>query len=56
MPRLAALMGRYPVAALLLLAVPLGWWPWLLFGGGSFGPGVSLAAVAAVRPVRPLAP
>ncbi len=48
MPRLDVLVGRYPVAALLLLAVPLGWWPWLLFGEGSFGPGVSLAAVIVV--------
>jgi membrane protease YdiL (CAAX protease family) len=48
MRRLAAVVARAPVAALLLLAVPLGWWPWLVFGAGSFGPGVSLAALAVV--------
>jgi membrane protease YdiL (CAAX protease family) len=45
---LAAFVRRYPVASLVLLAIPLGWWPWLLFGEGSFGPSVSIAAVAVV--------
>jgi membrane protease YdiL (CAAX protease family) len=48
MRRMVSYVGRYPVAALVLLAVPLGWWPWLVFGTGSFGPGVSLAAVIVV--------
>jgi membrane protease YdiL (CAAX protease family) len=36
------------VTALVLLAIPLGWWPWLLFGEGSFGPSVSIAALVVV--------
>jgi membrane protease YdiL (CAAX protease family) len=39
---------RYPVAWLVILAIPLGWWPWLVFGEGSFGPSVSIAAIIVV--------
>lgn len=41
-------VSRYPILSLLIMAIPLGWWPWLVFGEGSFGPSVSIAALIVV--------
>jgi membrane protease YdiL (CAAX protease family) len=48
MRQIVVFVKRFPVVALLILAIPLGWWPWLVFGEGSFGPSVSIAAIVVV--------
>jgi membrane protease YdiL (CAAX protease family) len=48
MRHLASLVERVPIISLVILAIPLGWWPWLVFGEGSFGPSVSIAAIVVV--------
>jgi membrane protease YdiL (CAAX protease family) len=48
MRQVAWLVKWNPVAWLVILAIPLGWWPWLVFGEGSFGPSVSIAAIVVV--------